>query len=269
VNAIKDLLALPAEKKLSEQLRVAVKLGDGDRQDELQMQLKDLFFERTGAALFDLSKYPRLRSIDDFSNAKMMGKQERRDTFLKHTTKPIPISLTQLDKGLREDALLTFKNLLGYMGETIASFPLMLVQELLGLVLTGGSPDALAPIQTEVYVQLIKQLTDNPSPKSERLGWQLMALFLQCFPPDSMVENYVEFFVRTKTADAHARELITIMYKRMRKGALRKVPAEDQLATMLLAADVDSYPRVSMAEEARPPHPGDLHSTGRQVSGLI
>lgn len=40
---------------------------------------------------------------------------------------------------------------------------------MLGPVITGGSPDYLAPIQTEV--QLIKHLSGN---KSERLGWQFM-----------------------------------------------------------------------------------------------
>ena len=52
-----------------------------------------------------------------------------------------------------------------------SSFPLMVVRDLLWLVLTGGSPDYLAPIQTEVH--LIKQLSGSLSPKSERLGWQL------------------------------------------------------------------------------------------------
>ena len=70
---------------------MAVKLGDAKRTDQLQMQLKDLFFERTGAALFDITKFPRLRSAGDFANAKMgnakMGqKQDRRDGVLQHTT---------------------------------------------------------------------------------------------------------------------------------------------------------------------------------------
>ena len=52
-----------------------------------------------------------------------------------------------------------------------SSFPLMVVRDLLWLVLTGGSPVYLAPMQTEVH--LIKQLSGSPSPKSERLGWQL------------------------------------------------------------------------------------------------
>jgi hypothetical protein len=89
VSAIKALLALPPEKKLSEQLRMAVKLGDAKRTDQLQMQLKDLFFERTGAALFDITKFPRLRSAGDFANAKMglpKQKKDRRDGVLQHTT---------------------------------------------------------------------------------------------------------------------------------------------------------------------------------------
>ena len=64
----------------------------------------------------------------------------------------------------------------------------------------------------------MKQLTGTPSAKGARLGWQLMALFLQCFPPDAMVEHFVERFLRAQTHDAHARALISLMYARVRTG---------------------------------------------------
>ena len=71
-----------------------------------------------------------------------------------------------------------------------------------------------------------------------------MALFLQCFPPDSLVKNYGEFFLRSHTTTSHAsymraraRALIALVYPRKRLGALRKVPTEEQITTMLLADD--------------------------------
>ena len=96
----------------------------------------------------------------------------------------------------------------------------------------------------------MKQLTTNPSPKSVRLGWQLMALCLQCFPPDPMVENFVERFIRERTAEAHARELIGLMHRTVRTGPLRKVPPQAQIAAMLAACD-GSYPRLSLTDEVR------------------
>ena len=100
----------------------------------------------------------------------------------------------------------------------------------------------------------MKQCTANPKPKSERCAWQLLTLCLQCFPPDVMVEHFVERYIRTRTGEAHASKLITIMYESVRQGPLRKVPAEAQLARMLEAAD-EEYSRESKVEEmaeARP-----------------
>jgi hypothetical protein len=144
-------------------------------------------------------------------------------------------------------------------------------------LLTGGSPAALAPIQAEAYVQLMKQLSANPSPASERLGWQLMALFVRCFPPDPPLDKFVERFVRTRTSPAHARRLLELMCSGMRTGALRSVPPESQLAAMLAAAD-GSYaesgkpgkaPREEEHNDGPPVHPPGQMLTGMTSSGQL
>ena len=48
VESIRKYLAMPTEKFLTEQLKLAMKLGQEERQDELQMQIKMHFFERAG-----------------------------------------------------------------------------------------------------------------------------------------------------------------------------------------------------------------------------
>ena len=102
--------------------------------------------------------------------------------------------------------------------------------------------------------------TTTPTPKGSRLGWQLMALFVQCFPPDAMVEHYVDYFLRSRTIDEHARCLVKLMYERVRTGPLRKVPEEHQIQQMLTAADT-SYPRLSAADDARPVSRSTAHTT--------
>ena len=72
IEAIRELLTLPKDRFLSEQLRAAVRTGDEARQDALQMQIKDLFFERSGE-MFELAKFPKLRSADEFASTKTLG----------------------------------------------------------------------------------------------------------------------------------------------------------------------------------------------------
>ena len=96
IEKVRETLGLPAERFLSEQLKAAKRHGDIPREDALNTAIKDLIFERSGDA-FDLAKLPRLRTADEFANAKMGGKKERREGFLRHQAKPIPTSLTQLD----------------------------------------------------------------------------------------------------------------------------------------------------------------------------
>lgn len=51
-------------------------------------------------------------------------------------------------------------------------------------------------IKTELYVQLLKQLSDNPNGASETKGWEMLALMLSCFPPPEIFENFVAMFIR-------------------------------------------------------------------------
>jgi len=205
LEKIRDFLQLPLEKFLSEQLKAAVRLSDYDRQDDLQMEIKEVFFQRSGP-MFLLEKFPQLRSPDDFANSKLgfaKAKNERREGFLRHQLKPLPTSLSQLDKGLREEGVQLFKSVLGYMGDAVYQFPLMLAVELVEKAAAGGPA-----LQTELYMQLMKQLLHNPNPESEHKGWQLMALSLQCFPPDAMVEHFLEYFLRehaSRLVDTHPR----------------------------------------------------------------
>ena len=228
---IRDFLQLPTPKFLSEQLKAAVRLGDFDRQDDLQMEIKDDFYERSGP-MFTLDKFPQLRSPDDFANSKMgfsKAKAERREGFLRHQTKALPTSLSQLEsKRDREEAVQMFKSVMGYMGDVSLQFPLMLVAEIVEKATTCG-----APLQTELYMQLMKQLSDNPNPESEQKGWQLMALALGCFPPDAMVEHFVEYFLRTH-AKPHPTAYIYLMYRTVRRGPLKRPLSKEKMQAMLL-----------------------------------
>lgn len=54
----------------------------------------------------------------------------------------------------------------------------------------------------EVYVQVMKQLTDNPSKRSRALGWNLLLLLCQAVSPSDDLEEFVRsFLLQTLTED--------------------------------------------------------------------
>ena len=55
--------------------------------------------------------------------------------------------------------------------------------------------NATPGLRTEVYCQLIKQLTGNPSEMSVSLGWELMAILLYYVLPEEDFMNYLIVFL--------------------------------------------------------------------------
>merc|ERR1719433_573604 len=53
----------------------------------------------------------------------------------------------------------------------------------------------------EVYVQVMKQLTDNPSQRSTLLGWELLRTLCQEIPPSTELMEFVYYFARKAAQD--------------------------------------------------------------------
>jgi hypothetical protein len=70
-----------------------------------------------------------------------------------------------------------------------------------------------ADLRDEIFLQLMKQLRDNPSPASMERGWGLLHLCLLTFPPSDDAENYVEHFLRSRNATECVVALHTTLYR--------------------------------------------------------
>ncbi|KAJ9088740.1 hypothetical protein DSO57_1020145 [Entomophthora muscae] len=115
------------------------------------------------------------------------------ETLLVWSSESLYQPLLVLNKNLHKDALKCFKSIQKIMGDRPQSKGLTASAELQWIVERGIFN---SEIRDEIYVQVVKQLTDNPSPASIKLGWQILASIVICFPPSKNFQNYFKNFIR-------------------------------------------------------------------------
>ncbi len=226
-NAYRDKLEellerTPKDKFLQLQLKLATKKGDTARATNVTIEIKDAFFKANGD-MFTLDKYEGWRTLDSFAKAKLMGREELKMTMKVNTKKPIPTSLTRLAPGPQvATAVKMFKNLLGFSGERAYAYPTVLLQE---IVQTGMESSALAE---EIYVQIIKQLTRNPTRESVEKCWAAMKGCISYFAPPHGFANFLEMYLRTNNA-----ALVPILHETLYGKKKKTPPSVEELAERL------------------------------------
>jgi len=116
------------------------------------------------------------------------------DKISSHKNELIKTSLLQLPPDLSSEALQTFRNVTGYMGDRGSSKdPIGHVNKILSSLM-------LAPeqLRDEVFCQICKQVNGNPDPVSTVRGWQLMVIMLASFPPSTTLNQPLQAFFAGK-----------------------------------------------------------------------
>ncbi|EPQ27190.1 uncharacterized protein PFL1_05113 [Pseudozyma flocculosa PF-1] len=98
------------------------------------------------------------------------------------------------------------------------------------------------PLRDEIYAQLIKQLTGNPSGSSIFRGWQFLCVVLVTFPPSGDLRDYLHNFIDEHQNDAD--EAIAIMAQHCagrlslicRRGARKSTPSVAEIQSASDAA---------------------------------
>ncbi|KAG8829254.1 hypothetical protein FRC17_006882, partial [Serendipita sp. 399] len=60
-------------------------------------------------------------------------------------------------------------------------------------------------LRDEIYCQLVKQLSNNPSAESIFKGWQLLCVLVVTFPPSKNFEEYLRSFMRERSTQTEGR----------------------------------------------------------------
>jgi len=163
---------------------------------------------------------------DNNKNIKIIGKDKTKNGMLLWTKETIPTSLTNIeDKILLKDAVRNFKNILAWSGDKTVQYPLMVAREIVekGIQCEG--------LRDEIYVQIIKQITNNPTPESTTQLWHLIQLCLLHFPPTPLFEHYLEAWLRDKGGEQHWYTVSTL-HDTQEHGVKEAVPSAEEIEAM-------------------------------------
>ncbi|KAJ8613027.1 hypothetical protein CTAYLR_004053 [Chrysophaeum taylorii] len=230
LSEIVKLVEMTEEDLLKRQYQRAHETGQADRARLKEIALKEHYLDQY-ASMFVFERCALLRGQSDYNSAAKivtLHKSEKKETMLQYSKHKILTSLTRLDNKTSRDALKVYRSIMGYMGEkrTYASSDLCVEVVSAGLM--------RADLRPEIYCQLMKQLSGNPSPDSSSKGWTLMMMCLLVFPPEAELENYLHIFIR-KNAPVHMRAPLSTAAHEIsyNQNLLTEVPSIQKLEEMV------------------------------------
>ncbi|XP_039704262.1 unconventional myosin-VIIa [Pteropus medius] len=153
----------------------------------------------------------------------MVSKARGKDRLWSHTREPLKQALLKKILGseeLSQEACMAFIAMLKYMGD-YPSKRTRSVSELTDQIFEGALK--AEPLKDEVYVQILKQLTDNHIRYSEERGWELLWLCTGLFPPSNILLPHVQRFLQSRKHCPLAIDCLQRLQKALRNGS-RKYP---------------------------------------------
>ena len=118
--------------------------------------------------------------------------------------------MTVLDENHNLVSLRMFKYVLGFMGDRKFTHPLTIAVE---AIQTAYFHPLL---RDELFLQIVKQLSKNPSNTSLKRGYAILYATICTFPPSEVLENYLETFLRTRKLTIIVKRMHVIVYLRAR-----------------------------------------------------
>jgi hypothetical protein len=129
------------------------------------------------------------------------GKKTTVAKALSHKNELIKTSLLKLPtKELETQAILTFRNITGFMGDRESR------KEETGHAEKILKAGATAPeeLRDEFFCQIIKQTINNPSPESTLKGWMLLGILAGAISPSRDFEKYLLSYCESHKEDSHS-----------------------------------------------------------------
>ncbi|XP_060032699.1 unconventional myosin-VIIa isoform X5 [Erinaceus europaeus] len=153
----------------------------------------------------------------------MVSKARGKDRLWSHTREPLKQALLKKILGseeLSQEACMALPPVLKYMGD-YPSKRMRSINELTDQIFEGALK--AEPLKDEVYVQILKQLTDNHIRYSEERGWELLWLCTGLFPPSNVLLPHVQRFLQSRKHCPLALDCLQRLQRALRNGS-RKYP---------------------------------------------
>jgi len=87
-------------------------------------------------------------------------------------------------------------------------------------------------LRDEIFVQIIKQITNNPNPESATQLWHLLQLCVLHFPPTPVFENYLEAWLRFKGGDSRT-YIIRSLHCTQEDGVIKQIPPPEAIEGLI------------------------------------
>merc|ERR1740121_1126806 len=117
------------------------------------------------------------------------------ENMLKFTGSAISRSMTTLDAEAEKAAVLVFQDILRRMGDIADPSAAQKDAPVVDVAKVSRE------LCDEVYLQLMKQLAANPSPWSEKAGWELFKVLLNEVLPTRRLQDFVQLFLQNMVGD--------------------------------------------------------------------
>lgn len=199
INYFRDLLA-NEDDYLQAAYDKAIENKDDDRAIRLGIKQKDAMY-KANKNQYPINRYPKLKDPQTWAGEKLFGNKDQLTAqFLVWQKDKIHAPLCKYDhimdkktlKETKNKVTDCFKYCMKYMGQRVSKSMSQVARGRQGVTEGLMNP----PIRDELYIQIIKQCTNNPDPEATKAGWDLMALCLLTFPPSPDLEDYLEVFLR-------------------------------------------------------------------------
>jgi len=156
-------------------------------------------------AFTELANFPSLKSPASWRghrSSRFFGMAAScADVMLVHSKNELKEALTKLSPSKEAAAMQAYRNILGWMGDKPSpqSQRFGFSEEIVNVAKSDPG------LGDEVYIQLMKQLTGNPSPRSVLSGFKLMLVLTQQVAPSENLDEFLRAFlvraVRNQQAD--------------------------------------------------------------------
>ncbi|KAJ1814637.1 hypothetical protein LPJ56_004796, partial [Coemansia sp. RSA 2599] len=163
------------------------------------------------------------------------------EEMISYTSEPLTRSLMNLPREMNRDAVRGFRVIQRFMGN--CDDDVSLNEKFADVLWLANVGVRNQPMRDEIFCQLAKQITGNPSPAAAEKGWTLMGVLLYAFRPTQVFLPHLEAFVDSAPISTLAlKRFLRLQLGRVRRTGSRT--SELTVKELRLAMTVPSRPLV-------------------------